>query len=159
MTDPGAEVEREPRSARNCYKCGRPVGPDDTICSVCNQAGMATPSATQYHGTIVVAIVTGVVLLAVWASLAMSGIGPYEAMVLSVAADAPDGVIVSVQVSNNGTRPGRAKCALEAQNAAGIAIRIRSAVSPQVPAGGSVTFDDRIAGLTEQPARVTVVCS
>ncbi len=147
------------RPMRQCYKCGREIGPDETICSVCNSAGMATPSPTQYHGTIVVAIVAGVVLLAVWASLAMSGIGPYEATVLHFVADPPDGAIVSVQVNNLGTRPGRAKCALEAQNAAGIAIRIRSAVSPQVPAGGSLTFDDRIAGLTETPARVTVTCT
>ena len=149
----------DPRSPRQCYKCGRPIGPDETICAVCNRAGMATPSATQYHGTIVVAIVAGVVLLAVWASLAMSGIGPYEATVLRVTTDPPDGAIVSVQVSNLGTRAGRAKCALEAQNGAGIAIRVRSVVSPQVPAGGRVTFDDRIAGLTEPPARVTVICS
>ena len=159
MTDPGVEVETDPRSMRRCYKCGRPIGPDETICAVCNRAGMATPSATQYHGTIVVAIVAGGVLLAVWASLAMSGIGPYEATVLRVTTDPPDGAIVSVQVSNHGTRAGRAKCALEAQNGAGIAIRVRSVVSPQVPAGGRVTFDDRIAGLTEPPARVTVVCS
>ena len=159
MSDRGVEVETDPRSMRRCYKCGRPIGPDETICAVCNRAGMATPSATQYHGTIVVAIVAGVVLLAVWASLAMSGIGPYEATVLRVTTDPPDGAIVSVQVSNLGTRAGRAKCALEAQNGAGIAIRVRSVVSPQVPAGGRVTFDDRIAGLTEQPARVTVICT
>jgi len=159
MSDRGVEVDTDPRSMRRCYKCGRPIGPDETICAVCNRAGMATPSATQYHGTIVVAIVAGVVLLAVWASLAMSGIGPYEATVLRVTIDPPDGAIVSVQVSNLGTRAGRAKCALEAQNGAGIAIRVRSVVSPQVPAGGRVTFDDRIAGLTEPPARVTVICS
>jgi len=159
MSDRGVEVDTDPRSMRRCYKCGRPIGPDETICAVCNRAGMATPSATQYHGTIVVAIVAGVVLLAVWASLAMSGIGPYQATVLRVTIDSPDGAIVSVQVSNLGTRAGRAKCALEAQNGAGIAIRVRSVVSPQVPAGGRVTFDDRIAGLTEPPARVTVICS
>lgn len=159
MSDPGAEGENDPRSMRRCYKCGRPIGPDETICSVCNRAGMATPSATQYHGTIVVAIVAGVVLLAVWASLAMSGIGPYEASVLRVTTDPPDGAIVSVQVSNGGTRAGRAKCTIEARDTAGIPLRVRSAVSPQVPAGGSVTFDDRIAGLTEPPASVTVICS
>src|SRR2546430_16569381 len=51
-------------AARHCYKCGREIGPDETICAICNRAGMATPSATQYHGTIVVAIVTGVVIMA-----------------------------------------------------------------------------------------------
>jgi hypothetical protein len=43
--------------------------PDESICEVCNRAGMATPSAT-HHGTIVVAIVAGVIIMAIAASLA-----------------------------------------------------------------------------------------
>ena len=34
------------RELRRCIKCGREVGPDESICEVCNRAGMATPSAT-----------------------------------------------------------------------------------------------------------------
>ena len=52
-----APATADPRPMRNCYKCGREIGPDESICRVCNRAGMATPSASQYHGTIVVAIV------------------------------------------------------------------------------------------------------
>ena len=53
------------RERRSCIKCGREVGPDVTICEVCNRAGMATPSASQYHGTVVVAIVLAVAALAI----------------------------------------------------------------------------------------------
>ena len=42
---------------RRCIKCGREVGADESICEFCNRAGMATPSASQYHGTVAVAIV------------------------------------------------------------------------------------------------------
>ena len=122
------EVDRRP--PRNCYKCGRQIGPDETICDVCNRAGMATPSATQYHGTIVVAIVAGVVIMAVAASLALRGIGPFQGEALGWSPDPPDGVVVQVQVANQGTQAGRAKCELSALDAAGRVLREVSSVSP-----------------------------
>ena len=39
-----------------CLKCGRPIDPEETMCEVCNQAGMTSPAATQMHGTVAVAI-------------------------------------------------------------------------------------------------------
>jgi hypothetical protein len=101
-------TQPDTRPPRNCYKCGRQIGPDETICDVCNRAGMATPSATQYHGTIVVAIVGGVVLMAIAASLSLRGIGPFHAKTLGWSSDPPDAVLVELQVTNEGTRPGRA---------------------------------------------------
>src|ERR671918_2917001 len=101
------------RPPRHCYKCGREIGPDESICDVCNRAGMATPSATQYHGTLVVAIIAGVAGLAIWASLSMRGIGPYRAEVVSVTDAPPDGALVTVLVENQGTARGAATCRLE----------------------------------------------
>jgi hypothetical protein len=146
------------RPPRHCIKCGREIGPDETICEVCNRAGMATPSATQYHGTIVVAIVLGVAIMAIAASLSLRGIGPFRGEVVSWGADPPDGVVVEVRISNEGSRAGRAKCQLTARDTAGGALRVRSTVSPQVPAGAAITFEDRIPGMTSQPASVGVSC-
>lgn len=148
----------DPRPLRNCYKCGRQIGPDQTICEVCNRAGMATPSATQYHGTIVVAIVAGVVIMAIAASLALRGIGPFRGEAVSWTSDPPDGVLVQVRVTNDGTATGRAKCQLTARDAADLVLRTRSTISPQVPAGGTIIFADRIPGLPVAPARVAVSC-
>jgi hypothetical protein len=148
----------DPRPLRNCYKCGRQIGPDETICDVCNRAGMATPSATQYHGTIVVAIVAGVVIMAIAASLSLRGIGPFEGEALRWSPDPPDGLVVEVRVTNEGTRAGRAKCQLTARDTANLVLRTRSSISPQVPAGGTITFTDRIPGLPSQPASVGVNC-
>ena len=150
------EVDR--RSSRRCYKCGREIGPDETICDVCNRAGMATPSATQYHGTIVVAIVAGVVIMAIAASLALRGIGPFSAQALEWTVDPPDGVIVQVQVANEGTKPGRAKCELSALDPSDRVLRDWSALSPQVPGGGTITFEERIPGVPAPPASITVSC-
>ncbi len=149
----------DPRPLRSCYKCGRQIGPDETICAVCNRAGMATPSATQYHGTIVVAIVAGVVIMAIAASLALRGIGPFQGEAVRWGSDPPDGILVQVQVSNEGSKPGRARCLLTARDAGRQVLRTRTSISPQVPAGGQVTYAERIPGLTVAPASVAVSCS
>ncbi len=148
----------DPSLPRNCIKCGRAVGPDETICEVCNRAGMATPSATQYHGTIVVAIVAGVAIMAIAASLALRGVGPFDGRAVAFRADPPDGVVVTVRVNNQGSQAGRAKCQLTARDAADRVQRMRATVSPPVPAGGTITFDERIPGLTAQPASVGATC-
>jgi predicted nucleic acid-binding Zn ribbon protein len=144
---------------RHCYKCGREIGTDQTICDVCNRAGMATPSATQYHGTIVVAIVAGVVIMAIAASLSLRGIGPFRGEALRWGSDPPDAVVVELQVTNEGTRPGRAKCQLTARDASNLVLRTRSTLSPQVPGGDTITFTERIPGLPVAPASVGVSCS
>ena len=149
----------DPRPLRNCYKCGREIGPDQTICDVCNRAGMATPSATQYHGTIVVAIVAGVVLMAIAASLSLRGIGPFRGEALRWESDPPDAVVVELEVTNQGTRAGRAKCQLTALDGSNLVLRIRSTVSPQIEGGGTVTFSERIPGLPQPPATVAVSCA
>ena len=149
----------DPRPPRNCYKCGRQIGPDETICAVCNRAGMATPSATQYHGTIVVAIVAGVVLMAIAASWSLRGIGPFHGEAVRWGSDPPDAVVVEVEVTNQGTREGRAKCQLTARDGSNLVLRIRSTISPPVEGGDTVTFSERIPGLSREPASVAVSCA
>ena len=141
---------------RHCIKCGREIGPDESICEVCNRAGMATPSASQYHGTMVAAIVVGVILMAVAASWALSGVGPYTASVVHVE-PAAGGVQATVSLSNEGSKAGRAKCQLIAHDAQGRSLQARSIVSPQVQGGESITFDEPIPGVSD-PADVTVAC-
>ena len=149
----------DPRPSRNCYKCGREIGPDETICEVCNRAGMATPSATQYHGTIVVAIVAGVILMAVAASWSLRGIGPFHGEAFHWISESPDAIVVEVQVTNQGTREGRAKCQLTARDASNLVLRIRAVLSPLVQGGDAVTFSERIPGLSRAPASVGVTCA
>lgn len=157
MTGPGQPADS--RAARNCIKCGREVGPDESICEVCNRAGMATPSASQYHGTMVVAIIAGVVGLAVWASLAMRGVGPYEARVLDVQPAPPGAVEVTVEVENLGTSRGYGKCQLRALDAGGSVLRVQALSAGPLEGGSSGTFSQRIAGLAEMPANVAVSCT
>jgi predicted nucleic acid-binding Zn ribbon protein len=149
---PGAEV-------RHCIKCGREIGADETICEICNRAGMATPSASQYHGTVVVAIVLAVAALAVAASLSLRGVGPYAAEVRDVAPADPVGYAITYAVTNEGTRPGRAKCQLIALGAAGQRLRVRSTISDQIPGGETSELTETIPGLEVEPSSVTISCT
>jgi predicted nucleic acid-binding Zn ribbon protein len=152
-----APERADPRPPRHCYKCGREIGPDESICEVCNRAGMATPSASQYHGTIVVAIVAGVALLAIAASLAMRGIGPYTAHAVSFS-DQGTQVVASVAVTNEGTKRGRAKCQVVALDSAGDRLGSVSAVTPEVAGGATVTFPQAIPGVSGETDSVSVAC-
>ena len=142
---------------RTCIKCGREVVGDMAMCSICNRAGMATPSTTQYHGTIVVAIVLAVVGLAFAASLSLRGVGPYAPEVVAFRPDA-DGLAVTLAVRNEGSRAGRAQCQLTAVAANGSRLRAVAVLSPRIDGGKTATFQDRIPAMGGTAANVTVSC-
>lgn len=143
---------------RHCIKCGREIGPDESICELCNRAGMATPSATQYHGTIVVAIVLAVAGLAFAASLSLEGVGPYEAAVRAIEPAEP-GYAITYVVTNEGTKAGRAKCQLVAYGELGRQLRIVNALSTQIAGGATSEESASIPGLEEEPDSVSISCS
>jgi predicted nucleic acid-binding Zn ribbon protein len=147
-----------PVEERHCIKCGREVGPDESICEFCNRAGMATPSASQYHGTVAAAIVLAVIALAVAASLSMRGIGPYTAEVRGVTSD-PVGFAITYAVTNEGTNPGRAKCQLIALGESGERLRTRTTLTARIEGGATAEETETIPGLEAEPAEVTVSCS
>ncbi len=142
-----------------CIKCGREIDPNESLCEVCNRAGMTAPSASQYHGTVAAAIVLAVIGLAVAASLSLRGVGPYAAEVRSVAPAEPLGYAITYVVTNEGTNAGRAKCQLIALGDSGERLRTRSALTTRIEGGGTAEQTETIPGLTEEPARVTVSCS
>lgn len=144
---------------RRCIKCGREIGPDETLCEVCNRAGMATPSASQYHGTVVVAIVLAVAGLAFAASISLRGVGPYEAVVVGVGPGEPIGYAITYAVTNEGTKSGRAKCQLVALGVSGERLRTVSTVTGQIAGGSAAELTETIPGLESEPTDVTVSCS
>ena len=153
MTSPSPSSD-----TRRCIKCGREVGPEDSLCEVCNRAGMVAPSASQYHGTVVAAILVAVAGLAIAASLSLRGVGPYAAEVRGVTFADP-GYAISFSVTNEGTKAGRAKCQLIALADTGRRLRTANTITDQIPGGETTEQTERIAGLEEEPATVTVSCS
>jgi len=147
------------RDVRHCIKCGREIGPEESVCEVCNRAGMATPSASQYHGTVAAAIVLAVVALAIAASLSFRGVGPYAAEVRSVAPGETIGFAITYAVTNEGTRPGRAKCQLIALGQSGERLRSLNTITGPIAGGGTSEQTETVPGLEVEPASVTVTCS
>ena len=142
-----------------CIKCGREIDPDESLCPICNRAGMTSPSASQYHGTVAAAIVLAVIGLAVAASLSLRGVGPYAAEVRAVAPAEPVGYAITYAVTNQGTRPGRAKCQLIALGSSGERLRIQSTLTSRIEGGATTEQTETIPGLADAPAEVTVSCS
>jgi hypothetical protein len=142
-----------------CIKCGREIDPEQSLCDVCNRAGMTAPSASQYHGTVAAAIVLAVIGLGVAASLSLRGIGPYAAEIRSVAPAEPQGYTITYAVTNEGTKAGRAKCQLVALGETGQRLRTRSTLTTQIEGGATAEQVETIVGLTDEPANVTVSCS
>jgi hypothetical protein len=128
------------------------------MCEVCNRAGMVAPAATQMHGTLAVAIVGSVIGLGVVASLLVGGAGPFSGDAMAVGPVAEASVVVTIQVENQGTRAGRARCELTAVNGAGSPVARTVALSPEVPPGGSVHFEAQIPGIVAAPADIVVRC-
>ena len=147
-----------PDDPRRCIKCGREIATGETICEVCNRAGMATPSASQYHGTVVAAILLAVVGLAVAASLSQRGVGPYSAEVVSIDPADP-GHSITYAVRNEGTKAGRAKCLIIAVGPDGEELRTRNTVTEQIPGGETGEQTEIIPGLDVEPASASVTCS
>ena len=114
---------------------------------------MATPSATQYHGTVVVAIVLAVAGLAVAASLSLRGVGPYGAEVRGVAPAEPIGYAITYAVTNEGTRAGRAKCQLVALDADGRRLRTQNTLTSQIAGGSTVELTEPIPAWRTSPPR------
>ena len=144
---------------RQCIKCGREIGPDETICAICNRAGMETPSASQYHGTVAVAIIAAVGALAIAASLSLRGVGPYRAEVIGVAPADPSGYAITISVTNEGTASGRARCQIVALGDAGQRLATASLLTVPVAGGASVEVTERLPALDAEPASATAACS
>ena len=72
---------RAPRRHRGAAprlrRCGARIPMSEAMCERCNPLGLKQPAASQAHGTVFLGIAVAVVVLAVVARLAVSGVGPF----------------------------------------------------------------------------------
>jgi hypothetical protein len=145
-------------AARHCIKCGREVGPDESMCATCLRAGMVAPSASQYHGTVAVAIVLAVAALAIAASISLRGIGPWSAAIHDAEPNGIGAVSVTLMVTNEGSASGRAKCRIVARGDNGQLLRTRNFVTGSIEGGDSYETTQSVPGLPAVPASLDVSC-
>jgi hypothetical protein len=93
-----------------CVRCGQPTPLGVSLCDRDNPGHIKSPSATQVHGTIVIGVLAGFVLLLLALRVTFSGLGPFASSLQGVATRADGGLDVVVTVTNNGSRTAGASC-------------------------------------------------
>jgi hypothetical protein len=137
---------------QRCPRCGTAVPAGKVVCQHCEQpinrgsepvrynpAGLAPPSPIQGHATVMVAVIGALVVLAVIAFNALGGVGPFTARVTGTELR-PDrsGMTVQLQVTNNGTRAGKANCRVTGRDGDGGLHDSRVLPTERIEPGGSV---------------------
>ena len=69
----------------------------------------ALPSQTQSHGTLLLGVVIGFVVLAVLLKLSIRGVGPFSVELVE-SSGIGDRLSVTLEITNTGNRTGRANC-------------------------------------------------
>ncbi len=156
---PAASVGTPPTApTHGCARCGAPVPVDVGLCENCNPLGLKDVASSQAHGTVLLAIVVGVAILAIVGRLALTGIGPFTGRVTGVVSS-PPGLSITVQVTNEGTKPGQATCRLYDPTTPGIGPESTSVQSPRVDAGATTTFNTLMTTLGTTIRPVAVDCA
>jgi hypothetical protein len=109
------------------------------MCETCNPLGLAQPASTQVHGTVFVAVLIAVILLAVLGRVALSGVGPFRAEVTGVA-PAGDGLAITLAITNAGTKQGATTCRISRAGQGGFS-PTALVQSPFVQGGATATFE------------------
>ncbi|MCA1823254.1 MAG: hypothetical protein ABR520_05965 [Mycobacteriales bacterium] len=133
---------------QRCAQCGTARRGDLQVCVRCETAfptadaitdvelalpRPAAPSPTQSHGTVLVALLVGFVVFGLLLSVSTRHLGPFSGHVVSVQTNGVHGS-VTVTVSNDGSRRGRANCNVTVTDADGVARRgTRFTTTPIAP--------------------------
>jgi len=142
-----------------CVRCGAPVPLDVGLCERCNPLGLRDSSASQVHGTVFIAVLLGVIGLALLARLTISGVGPFDAKIANLAPAADGtGLAVTLTVHNTGTGAGQTTCRLtDPQDRNGN--KGAFILSPQIDPGGTRTFSQTVTEFGTTPRDLFLECS
>ncbi len=141
-----------------CVRCGAQIPISEGMCERCNPLGLKAPAASQAHGTVFVGIGIAVVIMAVVAHLAISGVGPFTSSVAGVAAD-PGGLRVTISLTNEGSSGGSTTCRVDDAALLGaIGPEAAFVQSPVVDPGATLTFDAVVTSLGTTPKPLSVDC-
>jgi hypothetical protein len=155
---PGTSVEPAGPAGltHGCARCGAPVPVDVGLCDRCNPLGLRDVSASQVHGTVVFGFLVAVVLLALGARMAVSGVGPFPASVAAVEA-AANGLAVSVTVTNEGSATAQTTCRVsDAEDRGGGTSAF--VLSPRLEPGQTTTFTRTVTELGTDVIDLVVEC-
>ena len=139
MTTPHAGGAPRPAPPTHaCVRCGAQVPLDVSLCERCNPLGLEQPATSQVHGTVFVALLLAIVVLAVAGRAVLSGIGPFRGEVRQVL-PVEAGLAVTLAVQNDGTKSGSSTCRLTQTVNRGVGAST-IVQSPEIPPGELLEF-------------------
>jgi predicted nucleic acid-binding Zn ribbon protein len=156
-TTPTAPAPRDLGPMHACVRCGAPIPLDLSMCERCNPLGLEQPATSQAHGTIALGLFIGVVVLAIVAKLAVSGVGPFTGRVAGVEA-VPGGLTVTLSVQNTGTKEGTTRCRVFDPASPGLTDHPAIVYSPRIGAGETATFDSLVTTLGTEARSLQAEC-
>jgi hypothetical protein len=127
------------------------------MCDRCNPLGLEQPASSQVHGTVFVALMLAIVVLAVAARAAISGVGPFQANVVQVLPVA-DGLAVTISVRNEGSKQGATVCHLTSTPSRGVGAA-EIVQSPQIGPGQVLEFTTTTDEFGRDATQLSVECS
>jgi hypothetical protein len=157
MTSAPTPLPATPEPLHGCVRCGARIPLAESMCDRCNPLGLKAPAASQAHGTVILAVATAVVLMAVVARLALNNVGPFSAAVTGVESD-PAGLRVTISISNAGSSAGRTTCRVGDPAIRGIGPETAYVQSPMVDPHATVSFDAVVVSLGTTPRPLSVDC-
>jgi hypothetical protein len=139
-----------------CARCGAPVALDVGLCERCNPLGLKDSASSQVHGTVILTVGVAIALLAVFARLTVSGIGPFEASVPAVRADpGGSGLVATFEVRNAGRSAGVATCRVSDPSDPAL-VHSLVVYSPRLEPGQTIRWDQPVSfGTPEHGLRLT----
>jgi hypothetical protein len=143
-----------------CQRCGRPTPLGVSLCEDDNPGRIKSPSTTQVHGTIVLGVIAGFVLLLVLFRLGSTGVGPFPTTLVGYTTRADGGLDVALTVTNNGQRAAGASCRISANGAPDF--RDYVFFTQPIAPGESRTFTQTVPPVPNAPiapVKLQVACS
>lgn len=139
-----------------CARCGASVPIDVGLCETCNPLGLRDVSASQVHGTVIITVLIGFVLLAILARAAVTGLGPFPVTVDGVV-PAAGGLEVTLTVTNQGTAHGQTTCRISdaADRGGG---RSAFVLSPALDPSQTLTFQEVVTEFGSEPRDLVAEC-
>jgi hypothetical protein len=145
-----------PAPTHPCVRCGRPTAIERGLCEECNPLGLRDSSASQVHGIALMGVIAAIVVLAVVARFAVSGIGPFEAAVSEVGS-AGMGLSVTLEVTNTGSSGGQTTCRITDASPQG-GSQAAVVQSPRIEPGETRSFTRELTEFGSEPLRLAVEC-
>ena len=125
------------------------------LCEECNPLGLRDVASGQVHGSVFVAVLVAVAILAIVARLSIAGIGPFPARIVGVVPSAGR-LAITLTVTNEGAA-GQTTCRVGLAGDVGVGTAAFIA-TPRLEPHETRTFTTVVAQFGSEPRDLTVAC-